>query len=81
MKRGSNGPSVTYNGAEVSIPSNKGGLIFEQISQYTVIRSNIGFEVRIVPVYCNTNNNQKLQKEQNIFNNPLGLLFVILPSS
>lgn len=44
-KRDAGGPVVTFNGAPVAIPSNKAGLIFEQISQYIVIRSNIGFTV------------------------------------
>ena len=44
-KRDANGPVITIDGAPVTTPSNNGGIIFEQISQYTIIRSNLGFTV------------------------------------
>ncbi|XP_052248669.1 mucin-5AC-like isoform X9 [Dreissena polymorpha] len=46
LRRGANGPVVTYNGAPVAVPSNKGGIIFEEISQYMIVRSSIGFQIR-----------------------------------
>ncbi|XP_053374174.1 von Willebrand factor-like [Mercenaria mercenaria] len=46
LKRDVNGPSIKWNGAAVTIPSNKGGVIFEKVSHYIIIRSNIGFQVR-----------------------------------
>lgn len=46
LKRDANGPSIKWNGASVTIPSSKGGIIFEKVSHYIIIRSNIGFQVR-----------------------------------
>jgi len=40
------GTVITYNGADVSIPSSHGGLIFEKISQYVIVRSTLGFQIR-----------------------------------
>ncbi|KAL4222951.1 Mucin-5B [Mactra antiquata] len=46
LTRDENGASVKFNGQAVPIPSNRGGVIFEKVSHYTIIRSNIGFQVR-----------------------------------
>ncbi|WAR09836.1 SSPO-like protein [Mya arenaria] len=46
LKRDASGPVVTYNGAVVPVPSSKGGVIFEKISSYIVVRSSIGFQIR-----------------------------------
>lgn len=46
LERDDTGISIKWNGQPVTIPSNRGGVIFEKVSHYTIIRSNIGFQVR-----------------------------------
>ncbi|KAK3611485.1 hypothetical protein CHS0354_039098 [Potamilus streckersoni] len=46
LRRDSLGPIVQYNGATVTVPGTQGGVIFEKISHYIIIRSSLGFKVR-----------------------------------
>ncbi|KAK3611483.1 hypothetical protein CHS0354_039095 [Potamilus streckersoni] len=46
LRRDSSGPIVQYNGATVTVPGTQGGVIFEKISHYIIVRSSLGFKVR-----------------------------------